>query len=916
MTTPNDNRLFLIDGSAQMYRAHFAFIRNPLKTSRGEITSAIFGFMNMLVSLIEREQPTHLAIVFDTKEPTFRHKRYPEYKATRDKMPEDLVDQLSRLDQVLRATGLPILARPGWEADDVIGTLAHQAAGMGYEVFMVTGDKDYQQLVTDKIKLYNPKTEGLLIMGPAEVEEKFGVPPEKVIDVLALMGDASDNVPGVAGIGPKTAVKLVQEYGGLEAVLAAAESMKPSKLRDNLIEHADTARLSKELVTIPLDAPIQFHAEDFAYTSILNPELHRLLEELELEKILSRLTIAKSENASAASTGDTRNYIAITNPAELQKLVAQWTKQKPLLSWDLETTSVDPMQAEIVGSSFSIEEAVAYYISMEHLELDSLQMDRFERFGKAVDANTSAFLAIVKPLLEDPKISKTGQNIKYDMQVIATYGVIVEGVKFDTMLAAYLINPGSRQLSIDALSQEYLSLPKIPTSALIGKGKEQLSMTDVDLERVTEYACEDADYALRLTHKLEGMLETQKKILDEIEIPLLPVLREMEFNGIRLDVDYLKAMSGELDRDLERLKSECFAAAGEVFNLNSPKQLAAILFGKLHLPIQKKTKTGPSTDVDALTALAGMHELPMKLLDHRMLAKLKSTYVDALPLLVHPQTGRLHTTFSQTIAATGRLSSNNPNLQNIPIRTEIGRKIREAFIPGNAKWKLVSADYGQIELRIMAHLSGDENMLDSFGRNADIHRETAARMFNIKVADVDSDMRRAAKTVNFGIIYGQTDFGLAQELGIPRKEASEFRKNYFKLYPGVAAFMQSTIEKCRENGHVETMRGRRRAIPDINNTNRQLREFAERMAINTPVQGSAADMIKLAMIAISKRLKQENFSSSMLLQVHDELIFESPSNELERLSEMIRDEMQKALPLSIPVVVEVGIGENWLAAHS
>ncbi|MBU0692457.1 DNA polymerase I, partial [bacterium] len=893
----------------------FAFIKNPLVNSRGEITSAIYGFMNMLISLIEREQPTHLAIVFDTKEPTFRHKRYPKYKATREKMPDDLVGQLGRLDQVLRATGLPLLAEAGWEADDLIGTLAHQAAKEDFKVFMVTGDKDFQQLVTDKIKLYNPKADNILILGPQEVEEKFGVPPEQVIDVLALMGDTSDNVPGVSGIGPKTAVKLVQEYGGLEAVLSAAETMKKSKLRDNLLEHAETARLSRELVTIPLDAPATFNAEDFAYKPIFNSELARILSELELDRILNRLSGTSNNASTANSSSEKRNYIALTGEAELRKLVKQWMKQKPLLSWDLETTSIDPMQAELVGSSLAVEEGTAYYVSMEHFEGERSLTDGCTRFGEPVDDKTALFLSIVQPLLEDVSIPKTGQNIKYDMQVIATYGIEVRGVVFDTMLAAYLINPGSRTLGIDALSNEYLSLPKIPTSDLIGKGKGQLSMLDVELDRITEYACEDADYALRLTNKLSGLLDTQQKILNEIEIPLLPVLRQMEFCGIKLDVGFLREMSAELDRDLERLIKECYAAAGEEFNLNSPKQLAAILFDKLHLPVRKKTKTGPSTDVDTLTSLAELHELPLKLLDYRTLSKLKSTYVDALPALVHPHTGRLHTTFSQTIAATGRLSSNNPNLQNIPIRTEIGRKIREAFIPGEPSWKLVSADYSQIELRIMAHLSEDENLLDAFRRDADIHRETAARMFNTSVENVDADMRRAAKTVNFGIIYGQTDFGLAQELGIPRHAANEFRKNYFKLYPGVAEFMRSTIEKCRENGYVETMRGRRRTIPDIQNQNRQLREFAERTAINTPVQGSAADMIKLAMIAIAKRLKGENFSARMLLQVHDELVFESPADEIETLSEMIQEEMKNALLLSIPITVEVGNGSNWLDAH-
>lgn len=900
-----------------MYRAHFAFLRNPLVNSRGEITSAIFGFLNTLISLIEKEQPTHLAIVFDTAEPTFRHKQYKEYKATRQKMPEELVDQLGRLDQVLSATGIRILALPGWEADDVIGTLSQQADAQGYNVFMVTGDKDYQQLVTERVKLYNPKPDGTLIWSPADVEENFGVPPSQVIDVLALMGDTSDNVPGVAGVGPKTAVKLIKEYGSVENVLKAAHDMKPSKLRDSLIEYADSARMSLELVTIDCESPIEVEIDSLTVKPIYNAEIERLLTELELFRLLDRLRGSSPVAVDSGMKSSTkRDYKIVRSAAEFRKLISKWRMTKPLLSFDVETTAADPMLAELVGASYSIEEGEAYYISIAHFDGVPTGSRQFVRFGQEAEGSLAAYLELAAELLEDSNLPKAGQNIKYDAIVYLSYGIVVASLSFDTMIAAYLINPGSRTLGIDDLSRDYLKLSKIPTSDLIGSGKNQGSMLDVDLEKIADYACEDADYALRLVNVLKPQLGTQKKLLDELEMPLNPVLRDMEFTGIRLDTDLLSEMSKELDRDLTLIEKECYSAAGEVFNLNSPKQLGAILFDKLKLPIQKKTKTGPSTDVDTLTALAPMHELPAKLVDYRTLSKLKGTYVDALPQLLHPFTGRVHTTFSQTIAATGRLSSNNPNLQNIPIRTEIGRRIREAFIAGEAGWKILSADYGQIELRIMAHLSNDETLMQAFRSGGDIHRETAAKIYGIPLADVNSDMRRAAKTVNFGIIYGQTDFGLSEQLGIPRSEAKEFREQYFKLYPGVKQFMAETIATCRDNGYVETLLGRRRQITDINNPNRQVREFAERIAINTPVQGSAADMIKVAMIHIAKRLKQEKFAARMLLQVHDELVFEAPESELMQLEMMVREQMSIAMKLQVPIEVDVGYGANWLKAHS
>ncbi|HEY3293831.1 MAG TPA: DNA polymerase I [bacterium] len=913
------DRLFLIDGSAQMYRAHFAFIRNPLRTSRGEITSAIYGFLTSLFNLIENEKPSHMAIVFDTPAPTFRHKTLPTYKATRQKMPDELVSQLGRLYQVLESTGIRIISRPGWEADDVIGTMATDAEQEGFEVVMVTGDKDYQQLVTEKVRMWNAKPDGVVLMGPEEVQQHFGVPPEKVVDVLALTGDTSDNVPGAEGIGPKTAVKLITEYGSLDKVLDAAPSMKPSKMREALIRDREKVLLARELVTIDRKAPVEFKPEELTLGMIWNPELERLLIDLELFKLVERLrTVFGGTSAKHADTGrSVRKFRTVSTTAELEELAAQWQKEKPLLSFDVETTGTDPMRAELVGASFSTVEGEAVYISMDHLDGPAKPGRRFLRFGHEVPAGVATYLSIVAEVLENSNVPKTGQNLKYDVLVYKTYGIEVEGVAFDTILAAYLLNPGDRTLSLDSLARDYLKLPKIATQELLGRrGKDQITMREVDVERVSEYACEDADYALRLSHVLEPLLENQGRILCDIELPLMPVLCDMEFTGVKLDVDLLHTMSKELERDLSRIEEDCFRLAGEVFNLNSPKKLAMILFEKLKLPVQRMLKSGPSTDIDTLTVLAPMHELPKRLMDYRMLSKLKNTYVDTLPGLVHPDTGRVHTTFSQTVAATGRLSSVNPNLQNIPIRTEVARGIRESFVAGTKGWKMVSADYSQIELRIMAHLSGDERMLEAFERGGDIHTETAALIFQVPVGMVDVNMRRAAKTVNFGIIYGQTDFGLAQELGLPRHEARVFRENYFALYPGVTEFMRRTIEECRKRGYVETILGRQRKIPDIEAPDRQVRQFAERTAINTPVQGSAADMIKLAMIAIHRRLNAEKFAAKMLLQVHDELVFEAPDDEIERLAEMVRHEMQTALPLRVPVMVEIGSGSSWLGAHA
>jgi len=905
-------RLFLIDGSAQIYRAYFAFSKMALRTKSGEPISAIYGFLLMLFALLEKEKPTHLALAFDRPEPTFRHTLCADYKATREKMPEDLVAQLPRLRQVLQTMDLTVLERPGWEADDIIGTLARKGHSEGFEVYMVSGDKDFQQLVEEGVFVYDPKKEGTPIIDAKRVEENFGVSPERVCDVLGLMGDKSDNVPGVSGVGLKTAASLVKTYGSLEAALEHANEISKPALREALLRDHDQALLSKRLVTIDTHAPVEFSADAFRLKPFDSPEVEDMLGELEFKTLLKYLPVRRKETSKPE-----RDYRAILEVEELQRLLETWQREKKMVSIDLETTSIDSMQAELVGASFAVREGEAFFVPISELHGMPANPREFRRFGKPVDKHILAFLTVAAPFYEDETVPKTGQNLKYDGLVLRTYGVEVKGIAFDTLLAASLLDPGAKQPSLDFLSQKYLHLDKIPTSALIGSGKSQRSMFEVETSQLTEYACEDADYALRLTHSLGSLLHDEKLdgLLRDIEMPLLPVLLEMEYAGVRLDLTLLGEMSKELERDLGRLEEECYALAGLRFNLNSPKQLAEVLFDKLKLPVQHKTKSGRSTDVATLTHLATSHDLPARLLDYRTLAKLKSTYADALPTLVHPNTGRVHTTFSQAATATGRLSSANPNLQNIPIRTSVGRRIREAFIPGERGWVIFSVDYSQIELRIMAHLSQDERLRAAFERGGDVHRETAALIYGVSPEEVLPEMRRAAKTVNFGMIYGQTDFGLAEELGIPRHEARAFRDRYFQLYPGVKNFMEETIRECRKTGVVSTLVGRQRRIPDINASGRQEREFAERTAINTPVQGTAADMIKLAMVRIARRLRQEMLAVRMILQVHDELVFELPEDEVETLKVVAKAEMTEALPLSVPIVVDFGYGKNWLEAH-
>jgi DNA polymerase-1 len=901
-------RLFLVDGSALAYRSHFAFIRNPLTNSRGENTSAIFAFVRAVLKLIDEEHPDFLGVIFDTPEPTFRHRAYAEYKATRQKMPEDLVHQLPRIREFCEALGASVIEVPGFEADDVMGTLARQSAVQEIEAYLVTGDKDFMQLVGPHVFIYNTgRGEKVEIMDTDSVRQKIGLPPERVIDFLALMGDTSDNVPGVPKIGEKTATELLRQFDTVENLLKNAEKVKRANVRESLKTNREQALLSKQLVTIDTNVPLSLRIEDLAHRGINNATVAALCREFEFNSLLPRFTVA-SAPAEA-------KYQLLNTPEKVNWL-AQELARTDIFAFDTETTAEDPLRAELVGMSFSWEEDSAYYIPVAPPLRPN---DLTDFFLQSIDDSQNLSLKkVFAPLLEDPNRPKCGQNAKYDMLVMSRYGVEVRGVVFDTMIASYLLNPSSRQHNLDALSLEAFNYKKIPTSALIGSGKNQITMREVPIDKVARYACEDADFTLRLQKHFSPKLEQLglTELFEKVEMPLVEVLAAVERAGVALDVPFLQNMSTKLEARLGTLMTDIYVLAGEEFNINSPQQLGKILFEKLKLPHSRRTKTGSySTDAEVLEELAKKHELPKSLLEYREHAKLKSTYVDALPQLINPFTGRLHTSYNQAIAATGRLSSSEPNLQNIPIRTEFGRQIRRAFIPGEKGWKLLDADYSQIELRIVAHISKDAALIEAFRRDEDIHTATASRVFNVPPNEVTPDLRRRVKEINFGIIYGMGAYGLSQRLDITPEEAQNFITNYFVQYPGVNAFMMSVIAEAHQKGYVTTLLNRRRYLPDINSDNRRVREFAERTAINTPIQGTAADLIKIAMINVHRRLQREKGRARMILQVHDELVFEAPADELADLEKLVREEMSQAIRLDVPIKVEVGIGENWLEAH-
>ncbi len=895
------NQLFLLDGTALAYRSYFAFIRSPLINSKGVNTSGAFGFTNTLIKIIKENQPDFIGCVFDTSAPTFRHKTFPEYKATRQKMPDELAEQLPIIRQIVEAFNIPLIEVEGFEADDVMGTLAKQAEAKGIITYLVTGDKDFMQLVSNHVKMYSLSKGGRgnepAVIEPEGVVEKLGVKPEQVIDLLGLMGDSSDNVPGVPGIGPKTAKELIEMFGSLEAVLDQTDKIERQRIREIVSTHRDQAILSKKLVTICTDVPLDLSVSDLKVSPFHRGKVVALFQELEFVSLLGELP-QHGEKADSV-----RKYQTMTELNALDHLIEE-LKKASLFALDLETTSLDPISAEIVGFSFSWKEGEAVYLPVTFPELE----DSGDLFGSQGKERLATILEKMKPLLEDSGIRKCGQNIKYDMLVLRRHGIDLQGIEFDSMVAAYLINPSARQFGIDALALEYLHMRKIPTRSLIGTGKNQISMAEVELDKVAEYACEDADAAFRLRSILSPKLNESQlgHLFRQVEMPLVRVLMEMEDNGVALDRSLLEKMSAQMEKEIDQIREEIYEIAGERFNVNSTQQLGTILFEKLKVHElmgkrrPRRTKTGYATDIRALEFYS-IHPLPRKMLDYRQLMKLHSTYVVALPRLINPATNRVHTSFNQTVTATGRLSTSDPNLQNIPIRTELGKEIRRAFIAEKKDDVILSADYSQIELRIMAHLSGDETLLESFKKGEDVHKRTAVEIFNMPENEITEDHRRQAKTINFGIMYGMGMYGLAQRLAISQEEAQQFITAYFARYPKVNAFIAQMIAEAHHNGFVTTLLNRRRYLPELKSENRNIREFGERTAINTPIQGTAADLIKVAMIRIGERLRNEKWKTKMILQIHDELIFEVPKDELNKLSDMVRREMEGAIKLSVPI---------------
>lgn len=935
-----NKKLFLLDGMALIYRAHFALSKNPRFTSSGVNTSAVMGFANTLMEVLKKEKPTHIAVVFDTAAPTERHIDFEAYKAHREAMPEDLSKALPYVFKLIEGFRIPVITVDGYEADDIIGTLAKEGEQKGFQVFCMTPDKDFAQLVSENIFIYKPARMGneMEILGVKEVLAKWEIERvEQVIDILGLWGDAVDNIPGIPGIGEKTAKALIKQYGSMENIIANAHELK-GKQRENVENFAAQGLVSKKLATIILNVPIAFEEDKLILEEPSRELLEPLFAELEFRTIGRRVfgedfSVAdakpnpnaqkdlfgndvaenkpKDFNAQpslfdtpidAKNIANTpHNYVLVDAP-ETRKELIDLLLQQPSISFDTETTGTDANLADLVGLSFAIKPGEGYYIPLP-----------------AERATAQSILDEFKPVLENESILKIGQNIKYDMLVLKWYDVQLKGKLFDTMLAHYLIDPDTRH-NMDVLAENYLGYTPISITTLIGaKGKNQGNMRDVPVEQVVDYAAEDADITLQLANVFEPMLKDRNaaKLAEEVENPLVYVLADIEKEGVKIDIETLNAYSIELQHEITKAEQNVYEKAGLKFNLASPKQLGEVLFDHLKLdPKAKKTKTGQyQTGEDVLSLLANKSDIVKDILDFRQLQKLKSTYVDALPLLVNPKTGRVHTSYNQAVAATGRLSSNNPNLQNIPIKTERGREVRKAFIARDENHVLLSADYSQIELRIIAEISKEENMLDAFSKGIDIHTATAAKVYGIAIEEVDATQRRNAKAVNFGIIYGQSAFGLSQNLNIPRKEAAEIIEQYFTQYPGIKRYMSDTMNFARENGFVETIMGRRRYLRDINSANQTVRGYAERNAINAPIQGSAADLIKIAMINIHKDIKDQNLASKMTMQVHDELVFDVLKTEVEQMKAIISHRMKTAIQTQVPIEIEIGEGVNWLAAH-
>jgi DNA polymerase-1 len=923
-------RLFLLDAYALIYRSYYALIKMPRMNSKGFNTSAIYGFVNTLEEVLKKENPTHIGVAFDPDGPTFRHDVYREYKAQREETPEEIRKSVPRIKEIIEAYRIPILEYNGYEADDVIGTISQHAARAGYQVYMMTPDKEYAQLVNDNIFMYKPARsgKGAEVLNTAKVCETYHVTePGQFIEVLAIMGDKSDNIPGVKGIGEVGASKLIAEFGTVENLLENIDRIKGAT-KEKIIANRDMLLLSKKLVTICTDIPIRFSEDDYALKSPDTAKLKELFKEFNFRTFLQRLEGRSSPTLSATprqlnifETSVPENaqsveriydnidtvkheYLPVDTPEKRRQLI-EMLQSQPEFCFDTETTGLETFNNELVGMSFAVEPHRAWYVPLP-----------------ASQKETREILREFAPLFGNAGIRKTGQNLKFDMLALEQYDIATAGTLFDTMLAHYLIQPEQRH-NINYLAEKYLDYSPVEIESLIGKsGKHQLNMRDVPPEKITEYAAEDADIALQLQKKLEKQLEESGliELARTVEMPLARVLTEMEATGVKIDVPVMEKYGETLNADIKTLEDEIYSMAGMNFNINSPKQLGDVLF--VHLKISdnnrkaKKTKTKQfSTSEDVLTELEGKHPIISKILEYRGLKKLLSTYVEALPKLINPKTGRIHTTFNQAVTSTGRLSSTDPNLQNIPIRGERGKEIRKAFIPCDWEHLLLSADYSQIELRLMAHMSNDPNMLEAFRNNEDIHVSTAAKIYGIPIEKVTPDMRRKAKTANFGIIYGISVFGLSQRLGIPRTEAQELISGYFEAYPRVRNYMNSTIDKAREQGYVETLLGRRRYLPDIRSANAVVRGMAERNAINAPIQGSAADVIKIAMNRIYHTFTEQKLKSKMILQVHDELVIDVYIPEMETVKEIVRSGMEGAYPLSIPLTVDMGTGKNWLEAH-
>lgn len=899
--------LFLIDGYAMLYRSHFAFIRNPLMTSYGLPTSALFGFSNQILSLIKKENPDYIAAVFDTDKKTFRHEKYPEYKATREKMPEELREQLPHLWDILNAMQITTLSKAGFEADDIIGTLAQWSAEHELDVFIVSGDKDFMQLINDHVFMYTSvgRNFDTQVTGREGVIEKWGVPPEKMIDLMGLMGDSSDNIPGVAGVGKVSAKKLILEYGSLEASLDNAEKVGNKRVREGLLNNRDNAILSKELVTIDINVELDCEMDELKRSEFDIDALSELFQQFEFSGLMKQLPNFQMDTIPLP-VESVKDYITVQNIDDLKLFINSIDSSKPL-SLDLETTSTNPMLAEIVGFSFSIEKDKGFYIPIKY------QNKSKNHFG---DDDLQIVLSLLKPILENEKIIKIGQNIKYDALILKRFGINVNGIGFDTMVAAHLVSPEARSYKIDNLSLEYLNYRMVSIEDLIGTGRNQITMDEVELEKASFYAVEDADVALQLYEILKKKLNENglTDYYEKIEIPLIKVLLDMEKDGAFVDEKLLKSMSEELGKKLDTLIIDIYKEAGMEFNINSTQQLANILFDIKGLRKIKKR----STAEEVLKQLVTQDPLPALMLEYRKFNKLKNTYLDPFPELINPTTKRIHSSFSQTITATGRLSSQNPNFQNIPIRTDVGREIRKAFRPQKEGWKILSADYSQIELRIMAHLSKDPELIKAFENNEDIHARTASSVFGVPIEDVLPEMRRTAKVVNFAIMYGAGPFRMSQELGIPRSEAQIIIDVYFKQYSGIQNYIDETLELARSKKYIQTILGRKRPVWNIDSDNHIRKEAAKRMAINMPIQGTAAEMIKKAMIAIHNNIhsgKSEYNKAKMILQVHDELLFEVPDDQVESLTKMVTFEMENALPLSVPIVVNCGVGNSWFEAH-